>query len=383
MMNARTVRTWYRLHKWTSLICTVFLLIACITGLPLVFSDELNDLLQPHVHPASLPASAPVASLDRMVEQTRAIYPMLHPFALGWDDDEPRIFVSMTPVPDPKPSDLHVVIFDAHTGRKLEQPNNLNSVTTFLLRLHRELFLDLPGELFMGVMALCFVISLISGALVYGPFMRRLRFGTYRTQGVARTRWFDLHNLVGIITLAWTLVVGATGVMNALSIPLFNLWRAQTLPALLAPYRGKPLPNHLAPVDVAVDTAAKALPGMEISSVLFPNPVFGSPRHYVVWTRGKTAVTSRLFTPALIDAEHGTLTVARALPWYLRTIEVSRPLHFGDYGGLPLKIIWALLDVMTILVLVSGVYLWVSKRNTPVANELDQMIAMERLEAVR
>ena len=37
-------------------------------------------------------------------------------------------------------------------------------------------------------------------------------------------------------------------------------------------------------------------------------------------------------------------------------------LHFGDYGGLPLKILWALLDVVTIVVLGSGLYLWWARR---------------------
>ena len=36
--------------------------------------------------------------------------------------------------------------------------------------------------------------------------------------------------------------------------------------------------------------------------------------------------------------------------------------HFGDYGGVPLKIIWALLDVVTIIILGSGLYLWVARR---------------------
>ncbi|MGN6117342.1 MAG: PepSY domain-containing protein, partial [Nitrobacter sp.] len=39
-----------------------------------------------------------------------------------------------------------------------------------------------------------------------------------------------------------------------------------------------------------------------------------------------------------------------------------QPLHFGDYGGMPLKIIWALLDVLTIIVLGTGVYLWLRRR---------------------
>jgi uncharacterized iron-regulated membrane protein len=41
---------------------------------------------------------------------------------------------------------------------------------------------------------------------------------------------------------------------------------------------------------------------------------------------------------------------------------VSQPLHFGDYGGAPLKIIWALLDLGLIVVLASGIFLWLRKR---------------------
>jgi len=40
---------------------------------------------------------------------------------------------------------------------------------------------------------------------------------------------------------------------------------------------------------------------------------------------------------------------------------VSQPLHFGDYGGMPMKILWALLDIATIVVLGSGLYLWLRK----------------------
>ena len=36
--------------------------------------------------------------------------------------------------------------------------------------------------------------------------------------------------------------------------------------------------------------------------------------------------------------------------------------HFGDYGGLPLKLLWAVLTLFTIIVLGSGLYLWLGKR---------------------
>lgn len=79
--------------------------------------------------------------------------------------------------------------------------------------------------------------------------------------------------------------------------------------------------------------------------------------------RGDSPLTSRLLRPALVEAQSGTVTDSRDLPWYVSTLLISQPLHFGDYGGMPLKIIWAVLDVVTIVVLVTGLYLWVVRRS--------------------
>ena len=107
----------------------------------------------------------------------------------------------------------------------------------------------------------------------------------------------------------------------------------------------------------------------------FPGNQFSSPHHYTVFMKGNTPVTSRLLKPALVDAETGQLTDAREMPWYVKTLLLSQPLHFGDYGGMPLKIIWTVLDLITIVVLVSGLYLWWGRRKT-----MDKRIdALEKL----
>jgi uncharacterized iron-regulated membrane protein len=59
------------------------------------------------------------------------------------------------------------------------------------------------------------------------------------------------------------------------------------------------------------------------------------------------------------------------MPWYVTTLFISQPLHFGDYGGMPLKILWALLDVLSIFVLGTGVYLWLRRRKTGVSVDRD------------
>jgi uncharacterized iron-regulated membrane protein len=231
-----------------------------------------------------------------------------------------------------------------------------------ILTIHREMFAGLPGELFLGVMGVLFVDAIVSGIFLYNPIMRRRAFADVRHRSPARIRWLDLHNLLGVVTLVWALAVGLTGIMNTIDQPLFGIWRAEVLPALLAPYQGKPPLTDPGSIDRAVDLVRTAMPDSAITSVFLPTSArFGSPRHYLVWTKGRTPITARLFTPVMIDAESGALVTARGLPWYLRALELSRPLHFGDYGGLPLKILWALLDVVTIIVLSSGLYLWIVK----------------------
>ena len=72
---------------------------------------------------------------------------------------------------------------------------------------------------------------------------------------------------------------------------------------------------------------------------------------------------SRLAGAVLVEAATGHVAGVRALPWYMKGLFLAQPLHFGDYGGLPLKVIWALLDLLTIWVLGSGLYLWFGRRS--------------------
>jgi uncharacterized iron-regulated membrane protein len=103
---------------------------------------------------------------------------------------------------------------------------------------------------------------------------------------------------------------------------------------------------------------------MKMGFIAFPGTTFSSPHHYGIFMRGTEPLTSRLFKPVLVDAQTSEVTDSRVLPWYLTALLVSQPLHFGDYGGMPMKIIWTLFDLMTIVVLGSGLYLWFVRRKT-------------------
>ncbi|NHK26534.1 PepSY domain-containing protein [Parvularcula flava] len=363
-MKPATIRLWSAIHKWTSLIPTLFLLMLCITGLPLIFHDEIDDALNPDEWQAANPGG-PLLDLDTILDRALANRPGEVPLYMSFDIDRPVINVTTGPTPDAPGTQMHFASFDATSG-DLVPPKSGGAFMEVILQLHTDMFLGLPGMLFLGAMGALMIVAIISGVVLYTPFMRKLGFGTVRASRKPRIKWLDYHNLLGIVTVAWLTVVGLTGVINTLEAPIIDTWKYNELADLTAGYEEGtvPTPAEMASLDAAVRDAQDAAPGMQLQFVAFPGGDFSTSQHFAVFFHGDTPLTEQIITPALIDARTGALAGIRPMPWYAKALSLSRPLHFGDYGGLPLKILWFVLDVMTIIVLGSGIYLWLTRRKS-------------------
>ena len=365
-MNSRKIKTWAWVHKWSSLVCTVFMLLLCITGLPLIFHHEIGHLLGTEVEAPKMPAGAPRASLDRVLDIAKSKHPgRVVQFVSQPEDDDGLWFVTLTPTPQAT-EDFKSVAIDARTGEVLAQPKFDEGFMYVMFKLHVDLFAGLAGKLFLGFMGLLLLVAIVSGVVLYSPFMRKLDFGTVRREKRPRLKWLDLHNLLGIVTLVWVFVVGATGMINTWADLVIKYWQYDQLSALLAPYKDEPVVavNERASVQRSMEAAMERAPGMKLSFIAFPGTSFSSPHHTTFFLRGNEPFTSKLLQPVLVDAKTAEVTASPKLPWYLWALLVSQPLHFGDYGGMPMQIIWALLDIATIIVLGSGLYLWLKRGNT-------------------
>ncbi|EGI78277.1 PepSY-associated TM helix domain-containing protein [Hylemonella gracilis] len=362
-MQNKTIKTWSWVHKWSSLVCTVFMLLLCLTGLPLIFHHEIGHLLGTEVESPEMPADTPRVSVDKVIEVAKAQHPDRVVQFLFPDEDDANIwFATMTPTPAPT-DDFRSVAIDARTGALLAQPRFDEGFMWVMFKLHVDLFAGLPGMLFLGFMGLLLLVAIVSGVVLYSPFMRKLEFGAVRRENSPRIKWLDLHNLLGIVTLVWLFVVGATGVINTLADPLIKYWQYDQLSSVLQPYQGKPpVPEaERASVQGSLDAALRHVPGRALSFIAFPGTAFSSPHHNTVFLKGNEPFTARLIQPVLVDAKTNEVTAAPPSPWYIDTLRVSQPLHFGDYGGRPMQIVWAVLDIATIIVLGSGLYLWLAK----------------------
>lgn len=386
-MKRSTVRTWYLVHKWSSIVCTAFLLMLCLTGLPLIFHDEIDWLTEEQAGATSTLASSSDAPgllpLDTMLAKALATRPGEVPVFMAFDNDRPGMTITTAPRPDSPATEMTIHLLDRATGERTGQVDE-EGVMQFLLQLHTDMFLGLPGMLFLGFMGLLFTLALVSGVVLYAPFMRKLDFGTLRVTRSTRVKWLDYHNLLGIVALAWMTVVGVTGVINTLATPIRQYWQADVLAKMTGTYAGKPAlpPARYGSLDAAMAAARKALPNNNPQFIAFPGGAFSSKHHYAVFFQGTTKFTEHALTPALIDAETGKLTDVAPATWYNLALSYSQPLHFGDYGGLPLKILWALLTLFTIVVLGSGLYLWLGRRRSPLDARVREVESGGRIEPV-
>ncbi len=361
-MTTKSLRLWTWLHTWSSLVCTVFMLLLCLTGLPLIFHHEIGHLLGTEVEAPAMPADAPRASFDTVLSSGQARAPGLVPtFVFQPPDESDTWTVGFAPTPAAQEGGKFVVV-DARTGQALGEPPAEEGFIYVMFKLHVDLFAGLPGKLFLGLMGLLMVLAIVSGVVLYAPFMRKLPFGAVRRDRSPRLKWLDLHNLLGVVTLSWALVVGLTGVINTWADLVIKLWQFDQLGTVTAPYKALPLPQTLGSLQSAVSAAQHAEPAMRVGFVSFPGTQLSSPHHYAVFMRGTEPFAARLFKPVLVDAQTTQVTASLDLPWYVTALLVSQPLHFGDYGGRPMQVLWAVLDLITIVVLGSGLYLWFSRR---------------------
>lgn len=363
-LKASTTRWLLNLHRWCGVIVSLNFLVLSLTGVILVFHEEIDGAL------GTVPAAQSGqnrTTLAQAAELARASEPGAHAVYLFADEEEhPGVaFVGISST-SRKLDDAKPVSIDLRTGKLLPQVDFESTFTGLVFRLHAELFAGPIGRLLVGVIALALLISLISGAVVYGPLMKRFAFGLLRRDRARRTYLADIHKLVGAASFGWLLLVTVTGLFLSLGSVALQYYSVTELAALGAPYAKSPIVEDLSGLDRAIAAAEKTAEGRSFSIIALPGSDLASPRHYTVLLKGGSGIESRMLTLAMVDAENPVSAEVHDLPLYLKTILLSEPLHFGDYGGLPLKIVWTLFGIASIALSGSGVWVFfIARRDRP------------------
>ncbi|MEO0424363.1 MAG: PepSY domain-containing protein [Pseudomonadota bacterium] len=357
----RSLARWYWVHKWSSLVCTLFVLIACITGLPLVFAEELESLS--HAHGGDTDQQNWL-DFDALLQRAQAARPEAVPQFVY---REPTA-IGITVVGFGASADAPLAIseqvqLDNTTGEIVAAGGEYDGVLGFLAQLHIELFAGQLGTLFLGLMSVLLLVALVSGGVIYAPFMGNRSYGGPSSHSSRRQRWSWLHNALGMVLAVWLFTVALTGTINTVGAPIIQLWLMTGMKAAVATDTATVEANaQLSSFEQAYSQASQRMPNSDFYFAMFPGTEFSSDRHYLIFQTGRTPLASRLFKPVIVNGYTGEFVGAPEFPFYIKLLLLSQPLHFGDYGGLTLKIAWALLDAAVIVLLLSGVVLWQRRR---------------------
>lgn len=364
VLTSRTYRISLWLHRWCSLVATLPFLVLCLTGTVLIFHEEIDAAMG--VLPPAPGLSAAQRPLAESVDAVLAASPEEKVIYLGLDPDHHPGLLLLNTVPhgDANFDRARPQFTDLATAARIEAGGDDTTLTGILLELHAQWFLGPFGELLGAFFALLVLVSLVSGLIVYWPHVRKVAFGLLRRGKGPRLRQLDLHNTIGAIVLGWAFSVSLTGFLLGFGTLATGLWSQHQLARVQAMGTGEAVDARHPPVDAdhAVSAALTvAPPGWHVSSILWPGSMYSTPRHYTVLVSG-SGLDERLVRVVLVDAANGAVNAIVELPWYLKAITLSEPLHFGDYGGLPLKVLWTVCTWLTLFITANGAWLWWDRR---------------------
>lgn len=365
--HARSLRMWASIHRWTSIVSTLSLLILCLTGLLLIFQKEIDETFSSSGALVEAPASSRAPTLHSIVAAIRARHPGGTIVSLEFAKRWPLVEASLAATEDGDSIKSLYEVIDLRTGQLTHMPQRRSSVMQFLHVLHAELFLGLSGGLFLAGMATIVIVSIISGLILYPPFVRRFGFAAIRRNKSRKVLWLDLHNLTGVITMVWLLLVATTGAINTLHGPVSASVRRTMFDEMrdhAASARGAERleDNGSGSTDAVVAAARSRLPTARLMSLFFPGGGISPSGHYVALMKDGGMLTQELFYAVLIDARTNRVSDVFEPKGMAKVMLVAEPLHFPTtFPGLIPKFVWAFCDVVTIIVLLSGLYLWISK----------------------
>jgi vanillate O-demethylase ferredoxin subunit len=322
-------KTIFDLHLLAGLIAGLFLLVASVSGVLLVFRGELDERFNPHLF--TVAPGEHRLPLDEILARVHRAYP-----------DGEFDFAEFRPASDASMAvifrDKNDVYVDPYTGEILGRRNKNDTFFYVVERLHRYLFLGKQGQWITGTATCALLFMLASGIYLWMPkSLKGLKTAfTVKSGTKGRARNVSLHKVIGIYAAIILAVSAVTGLAD------FGEWILKTYFHKVEEARAiARAANSTAPAlsegpfswERAWRAAQARIPRFQIARFAFP-VVQGGP--IKVEMVAADAPHPNALSYVFLDSRTGN--VLRVAPYereslgsrlYLWTL----PLHLGQVGG--------------------------------------------------
>lgn len=359
--SAPLVRAVLAGHSALGLAFAALIFLVCFSGAVAVLRPEIERWETPQAPVVHALSPEAVTTLR---DEALARYPGAHHLYIYLPTEEsPRATIMIDAV-EGEPLKQWLADADGHLVREYLTP-----WTQFLQRLH--FYLHLPptwGLIIVGLTGVALLSSLVSGVIAHPRVFRdafHLRWG-----GSKRLQEADMHNRLGVWGLPFHVIVSLSGALLGLSTLMIGILAMvvfkgdvnKAYELFLAPAPADdPRPAPLPPLEGMFAVVAEQAPQARVTALFFEHP--GETGQSVLVTgetpnrldRGDFWVfggDGKLLEGGYSDSTEPGNAILQGL--YV--------LHFGTFGGWPIKIAYVLLGMGLTVVTASGVAIWLARR---------------------
>jgi len=350
------------LHLVASVVFSLFATAVGISGSALVFREEIEHAIyEPRVSPG--PARVP---LEALLATAAAVEPARRVSMAVLPEDASRTVEFILQKKDArtlKDADQMSVYVNPYTGAIEGSRRREASPIARLRDLHFAFFSGTPGLTFNGYVALALVFLSLTGLVLWivaSP--KNLRFRLSLGGNWKSVLW-NMHRQTGLIFLTLLIVVSITGAYYAFRDTFLKGIHAVTgsLPPRgsppLTPSADGSLPGTLDEIAVA---ARAVLPEARLAVLRIPS------QKTQAWAatfhrEGDSGESTDSGPTAFIDPftlKAVRIDDPRAMPLGARLVKSMEPVHYGKFGGAPVKCLWVVLGLMPLMFSMSGAIMW-------------------------
>jgi uncharacterized iron-regulated membrane protein len=390
------IRIYQSLHVWTGIITGLVLFIGFYAGSLTMFKPQIDNWLTP---PSQTLAYVPTPQLDSLVSQV-----------LHQDSSAQKGFTLY--LQNSAGSHSAIQWFKQDVGRELHLDAQqwhgsldengqlishevLPSVLAELIDyLHRTA--GIPGETghehlgvyILGVAAVLYFLAIVSGLILLLPSLVKSFFALRRNKGQSRF-WLDAHNVIGITSLPFHLVISLTVVVFAFHDQIYDSLGAilDDGPQLSRPAQVNQYPlSQLLPVNTLIEQAQAITPDVKATQLTYMNLDGQRPMVRVSLFNETHLMRGPITDYAFIHPFSGqvinsTLTPGEEGLW-ARLVSSFFALHFGSFGGDFVRWSYFLLGLGGAFLFYSGNLLWLESRRKKFSQKAPGVLPSQRKDCI-
>ncbi|HEY9810220.1 MAG TPA: PepSY-associated TM helix domain-containing protein [Halomicronema sp.] len=342
------------LHLYLGLIVGILLVVIGLTGSLLVFKNDIERFLNPQL--LQVIPQAEKIPLETILQLVEKAYPQNQAISILLPQKvEDVCQISMLS----KSEELVNVYVNPYTGSILGSRLWKQTFTGFLFTIHAELAGGEFGHFVVGICGILTLILALTGLFLWTGWRNFERGFSINWKAHQQRILFDLHNISGIASMAYLLLIAATGTAIIFYTPfekaIYWLTNEKPQPVLISHPQTDNSRGNLDKILRQVETVFPEAKTTFISLPLTAEATFRVRKRFPnePHPNGNSTIYIDQYTGKILRADS-----AKPSSLAERVLNALYPLHIGSYGGIFFRLAHVITGLITIVLFITGLIMW-------------------------